>query len=296
MHDTLEVAKKSALNFRSEEVRLQTLEKLREELLPMVEWLDKSVKELYPYKADELVAPMKRAMPVFAACGGELHQVALARKHDWIIVKYVKDTPHIWSVSSGWLVAAISERRHSILGWDHNFAAIEEIDGMREVVEHCAFMKYLATGVASVRKLIGEREERLQIMSERTSFLGTYVAGLDPVQYADVPPSLPGYSLWHQSEERRGSASRSSPTYLLREPVEKRVKKHNASPLANNSYFVYDGDGRELRSLDQALLYVTGVFRDIEPEGDKAFGSKREPLYPEEKETITRLAKNIGVI
>ncbi|KKW41346.1 hypothetical protein A3I46_00835 [Candidatus Kaiserbacteria bacterium RIFCSPLOWO2_02_FULL_54_13] len=290
MHDALLLAKETAMNFRSLNARIKALDHLRISLLPMVEWLDKPISECFPGPWDTpLRASVKRALPLFQQFGRTFPPVALTRKGDWVTLT----SDGVIGVASDWLALAISRSRCDILEafpWGHkreNVIATESA-GMREVVEHCAFLKYLALGMKRFDEILKERERRLHVMRSNSSFLGSFIGGIDPFEYSASESSFPGYSVFNRHS--RGT-NRGSGIYFVPGPVEKEVKERNKrwSPGSGYESYVFR-DSRRLNKLEDFLSCVGRSIEEVSDGGQFA----RKPLSDEEKKVITDFAKKIG--
>lgn len=294
MHSTLSLARETAMDFRSLDARVKALDHLKLSLLPMVEWLDKPIRECFPGPRDgTLDAPTKRALPLFKQLG-MLPAVALVRKGDWVTLSAVRDTTKVVGTSSEWLANAISRSRHDILGalpWGYKkeSTATAESAGMKEVVEHCAFLKYLTLGMNELDEALKERESRLHTMRYNFSFLKSFIDGIDPLEYGAPESSLPGYAVFDRHS--RGT-SRCSGTYLVRGPVEKEVKERNEkkSPGSDYTYYVFEDGYHRLNKLGDFLFHVTLSIDEVSEGGQFA----RKPLSDEEKKVITDFTKRIG--
>ncbi len=292
MHDALSLAKETAMDFRSLDARVKALDHLRVSLLPMVEWLDKPIKECFPGPRDgTLVAPTKRAMSFFKRFG-EFLPVMLTRRGDWVTLH--PDGTKVIIVTSRWLTLAISCFKREILEavpWGHKKESmvVAESVGMREVIEHCAFLKYLALGMKGFNEILQERERRLHIMWRNFSFLKSFVDGIDPLEYGVPELPFPGYALFDRHS--RGT-SRSSGTYFVSDPVEKEAAERNKRkpPGSDYEYYVFDDGHRRFNKLEDFLSCVGRSIEEVSDGGQFA----RKPLSDEEKKVITDFAQEIG--
>src|SRR3989344_767609 len=116
---------------------------------------------------------------------------------------------------------------------------VAESVGMREVVEHCAFLKYLALGMKRFDEILKERERRLHVMRSNSSFLGSFIGGIDPFEYSASESSFPGYSVFNRHS--RGT-NRGSGIYFVPGPVEREAAERNKrkSPGSDYEYYVFD--------------------------------------------------------
>lgn len=292
MSDTLSLAKSAAMDFRSVHARVAVLDHLRTSLLPMVEWLDKPAKDCFPGPwSNTLHAPMKRAMSFFRRFE-ELHPVALTRKNAWITIASDGTDAMVMNVSSEWLAAAISDSRYAILGatrpYREETLVIAESMGMKDVVEHCAFLRYLASGMEGLDEMLKERERRLHVMQKNSSFLKSFVEGMDPLEYCASGSSIPGYSLWNKYPQ---GTSRCSGTYFVPGPVEEVVAVRNASRTRGDdcSFYVFD-DSHQISTLDSFLFKVGISIMEVSEHGQCARG----PFSDEEKKIIADFANKIG--
>ncbi|MBI4122034.1 MAG: hypothetical protein HY461_01755 [Parcubacteria group bacterium] len=296
MCDALLLAKETAMDFRSLDARVKALERLRVLLLPMVEWLDKPIKECFPNPREKTSnASTKRALPFFRGFR-TFPPVALARKGDWVTLNYGfctsdEEPVRAESVSSAWLASAISRSRHAILEaipWGHkkeSLVAMESV-GMGDIVEHCAFLKYLALGMDKFDEVLKEREERLCTMRHNFSLLKSFVSGIDPFEYGAPKSSLPGYALFNRHP--RG-VSRSSGTYFISVPVEREAEERNKKRASGSDYeyYVYEDGCHRFDRLEYFLSCVRYSIEEIP--------RSRDPLSDEEIKVLTDFADGIGV-
>lgn len=293
MHDALSLAKDTAMNFRSLDARIKALDHLKVSLLPMVEWLDKPLKECFPGPGGRaLDGSKKRALPLFGQFGG-FSPVALTRKGAWVTL-----TPHdtgVMDVSSRWLALAVCHWRYNILGaiprgHKKESVVIAESMGMSEVVEYCAFLKYLALGMKELDEMLEERENRLRTVRHNFSLLKSFTDGIDPLEYGAPESSLPGYAVFDRHS--RG-ASRCSGTYLVSGPAEKEVAEGNKkkSPESDSVYYIHEDGNRRFRKLDDFLSRVRCSIDEVSESGQFA----RKPLSDEEKKVITDFVRGIGI-
>jgi hypothetical protein len=229
-------------------------------------------------------------MPFFGQFG-TLHSVALEREGNWITVS---SNGHVVSgVSSEWLTSAISFARHDILcsaPWSYKRESLSTTEsmGMKDVVEHCAFLKYLGYGMEALDKTLTEREERLRIMRGNLSFLVSFVGGIDPMEYGAQEQVLAGYSLFY--EHPRGHC-RSLGTYFVRHPVEKAMQKRNNERHDSDHKYVVFSESSRFGKLEQLLTRVCSTLEEISEKGQ--FG--RDPISPEEVDVIKKFTEKIGV-
>ncbi len=293
MHDALLLAKETAMDFRSPDARVKALDHLRISLLPMMEWLDKPLKECFPGpRSHTLDTSKKRALPLFKRFGG-FSPVALTRKGDWVTL--APNDIGVMDVSSRWLALAVCHWRYNILEaipWGHKkeSVVVAESMGMSEVVEYCAFLKYLTLGMKELDEVLQEREGRLNTMRHNFSFLKSFVGGADPFEYDAPGSSLPGYAVFDRHS--RGT-SRCSGTYLVRGPVEKEVEERNEKKSSGNGYkyYVFENDQCRFNKLEDFLSRVRYSIDEVSDSGQFA----RKPFSDEEKKVITDFAKEIGV-
>lgn len=295
MSETLSLARETAMNFRSIDARAKALDCLRVSLLPIVEWLDKRITDCFPEPWNStFFTSIKRALPLFKRFG-KLYPIALVREGDWVMVDPRRE--ELVSVSSGQLAEFISQSRHEILcsiPWPYEKQSLiaAESMGMKEVVEHCAFLKYIACGMEELDKVLQEREERLRTMRANFSFLGSFVEGIDPFTCDWQGPFLPGYALFWKSAE--GGVSRSSGTYFVPGPVEEAVKKRNSmrlSPSQKENEYIFFNESCHPEKLESFLSRVCHILTDVSKPGQ--FG--REPFSKEEIKVVADFIKGIGM-
>lgn len=291
MFGTLSLAREVATDFRSPGARMKALEHLKGLLAPMVEWLDKPSTECFPGRSDNTShASTRRVLPLFQRFG-ELDAVVLDRKGDWLVFPEKKG---IACLSSGSLADYISHVRYEILCSipfpykKQHLVALESM-GMREVIESCAFLKYIACGMEELDKVLKEREERLRIIRDNFSFLKTFIDGIDPLAHGGQKPLLPGYSVFFSGS---CGTSRSSRTYFVPGPAEKIIKKRNggiSAPRANEKYVLFN-ENRRPEKLGRFLSSVYHTLTDVSEEGR----SGHEPFSEEEMKVIADFASKIG--
>ena len=161
--------------------------------------------------------------------------------------------------------------------------------GMKDVVEYCAFLKYLALGMKELDEILKERESRLHTMRYNFSFLESFVGGIDPFEYSAPESPLPGYALFDRHSR---STSRCSGTYLVPGPVEKEVEDRNKkrTPRDDCEYYVFEDGNRRFGKLEDFLSRVRYSIDEVSEGGQFA----RKPLSDEEKKVITDFAQGIG--
>lgn len=291
MHDALTLAKSTAMDFRSLEARTKALDHFKTSILPMVEWLDKSIKDCFPGREPKLRdASAKRALPLFKWVN-RLPPVALTRKGEWIT--YISSEGALVKLSSELVAERISVASWDILGsipWPRKAQHLlgAEFLGMKEIVEHCAFLKYLALGIEELDKALKEREQRLQVMRHNLSFLNSFVRGMDPLEYGAPKTALPGYALFGRYP---GHTNRVSGTYFVSAPVEKQAKERNEKKSVGSdySYYVFE-EHRWFKKLEQFLSQVERTIEDV----SASEYSKRDPISDEEKKVILEYVNRIG--
>lgn len=298
MSELLSQAKTSALRFRSVEARVEALEAFRLAILPFTNWLDRPIKECF-VAFDESAyrhAP-KRALRVFKQYGNDLHVVALDRHGNWMTVERVptssENLTQVRKLSSAALAAKIDETRIYILDsipWplcSEHLKTIESL-GLRPIISHCAFLKYLKQGIEELEKTLAEREERMRILRGNLTFLASFATGLDPLVQEPKEP-LNDFAVF---AKRPGYISRCSGTYFIQGPVQEQVNERNAKRqfYPDMSYYVYESKVRvdELGSLLRSLHTSVGDIKET------MSSDARKPISKEEAAIIKQFADSIG--
>lgn len=265
-------------NFRGPLARIQALEFLRGFLKPM---------------ADEFALPLKHqglgsradARVLYLGMIGR-DSICLARDSQWRLLDAV-DTVRV--VTSKKVAALIAESAYSILGfYGHPTEEEDElraIPGVRDAVNHAAFVVCVVSWFDKIDHVLREREERQRILREHWALGRLAVQGFDPCQHAGEA-RLPGFSLFQ--ETGRGT-SRASGTYFVKQPVDDEVADKNVQ--GGDTYFVFNDSWRLATvGLPGVIRGVLGVLKAVGSRGQ--FG--RSPLSEAERAALESFFASLG--
>lgn len=283
MSAALQLVREAAKDFDQSNVRVAVLERLRELLQPMTEWLDIPTNGWL--KVRHVQGP-KRVLPLFGHFGN-LRQVGLTRSGSWMAMTW--GMGKIDPISSKEVVDAVSNARFDILNYPRgSMQPIEEMSDIRPTIEHGAFLMYLLFGLKRIDEALKEREERLRAMRSNLSFLQSFAEGADPLAYGKVTP-FPGYSVFCHTD--RGS-SRCSGVYLVQKTVEEIVKAKNKTLEEDeHEYFVFD-DYYHPSTLDRLLFRL----RVIDDETRQRGTCRRAPFSNEEAVFLRTYMNSLRII
>lgn len=149
------------------------LEQFRKMLTPLAQWLDIAIEDIDPRLIRGKAHPgIRRVLPVFEAVG-EISQVGLARKGEWILIGFKSaQESTLMSVSSGWLAMAVLDSDVAILS---KYGISPTVPFKQGEMQNYALREYVYAGLEKIEGLFREREERYQIMRHNLSFARSFI-------------------------------------------------------------------------------------------------------------------------
>jgi len=291
------LAGKTARGFRNFEVRVNMMEHVRSSLKSLTRWLDQPAKKYFQWAINcgTLQAATGQVMPVFRGYD-DLHHVALTREGQWTTIAPIgaRIGARLTRVSSADVVSNIYSCRFSILASKPRYfrreclAAAESIEGLRAVVEHCAFLVYLRDGMNTIRENLIERWRRLDTMDYNIAHIEEITLGSDPL--TRVPAQLPEYQLMR--EHSRGTSDAGERLRFTSDFLDREAERWNAMP-AVVELGVHKVN--ELSLKHDSLEFFLGRVSYIFSEASKKRMSEERPITEEEKEVIAKFVREIGV-
>jgi len=281
----------------------QVLEEVREIILPLVQWLDKPLTEIWRPALVSAHFQKKRAMTVCS----RFFIIALGRQGKWIFSFPPSDKNLGQMVKEGdsaRLAEAISEKLDGIWRKILGYQAEKEFDRMLakpqttespdlhfvvDLFRYNALLTLLSNMSETIDEALVEREKRLCLMRERLAFLGDFSASLDPLLAKGSTLEFPAYFIWDEyvDEDGHGHTSRSTSDYLCPEalaPYKEILKSRQLSSYKERA------SGYSFESLKWVCDRIDYLLSEVEAERSARdlFGTNhgRLPLIPKEIQVL----------
>ena len=177
------------------------LEEVVEILLPLVQWLDKKLCDVFSNLTDEKFKN-QRGMLLLDGWGWGIMDIALERSGQWL----VRDKDICLSLKSDDMAKLIVKNYQdfsTISLFRHDFEMLKFVKAnvfLKNISYRYSLIWLLSKFSESVEKQIKEREDRLKIMRQRLSGLCDFKTALDPLEVREKPLKLMGYSIFHEYE------------------------------------------------------------------------------------------------
>ena len=264
----------------TKEDMIQALDRFRLGLIPLVQWLDVPVREW----ADDTHRSSKqdRIMPVFESFGDQLPPIGLSRAGEWLFSRRTGRRSRV--TTSSYLVDMIALERVNILSafpFPMEKGRLLEVEGFLgndRIIVRAAFLRYLESGLTSIKEMLGKREERLVTMRSHLNNLQLFKEAADPIVQAGTL-RLPGYA---EFESTGNGCRRVSGTYLTRKPVADHARQ------SQNRSFVYE-DTSHCDSLSGLLWRLVVLAEETHESGICG----RDPFSDEERDVLRHIVSGI---
>lgn len=281
---------------------VEVLEKIQRILLPLVEWLDRPLVNIWAQPDRIPVAfRKKRAVVVYDA---SYFVIALSRDGRWFSTIFNSDDDQFGLVGSGnstLLAKALDRqldkiwrgliRQYGNTTVETFLSECDRADFLIKLFRYNASLFILTKIVEATQMLLACREERIKTMKERLALLGDLATSLDPIQVGGGA-LLTVYSVWEN--RLSGGSSAYSSGYLGEQELEPILAQARASENEDPSrYFVFT-DPNQIESLEDMCGDIFYIFSEMKGEPDPRHRSEgRRPLSEAEIEVLRSLYDKI---
>ncbi len=223
-------------------------------LLPLVEWLDKTLRNCLDGEIEFDGMENHRVMLLFNGYGMGFQDIMLNRIGYWM----VRDDKEILTLNPAEFAQFILEKSDKLLEIvirdDEMRKFINDNDFLKEIAQRYSLVWFLSRIFENIDKQITEREERIKIMRKRLSVFHDLSESLDPIARKKDPMYLPNHTIFDGGHLAAGSYL--SPSAL--DGFWKIAKERTGGGYSARDVVV------EINSLDDLLSRVGYMVREIE--------------------------------
>lgn len=277
------------------------LERIKDILLPLIPWLDKSIFPEAAFVDHPAPKALERRRGVRLFESGII-DIWLERSGKWFLRfrgSYRPETPY-QEADSQQLAEIMLQKSDNFLKWSsRNIGILEEIPFLKNVtLYNVIFLQFVSQCFKAIKSLIEEREKRLHIMKEWLGLLYEFNQSLDPLIGCGKEVSMKGYSIF--KDHSRGT-SRSTADYFCPEVLKPfwKVSKEREGRSADSEYkeFVSEFSFGSIGDLLQRLGWAFDEIKKTDKDADAKhlFGrtSGRLPFSEEEIAVLRKLIDSI---
>lgn len=286
----LMLALKTAASFNDEDIRSRyrdILEELRKELYSMVQWLDKPIKDQFPFHHPSVSSPAQlRGVVLIDGFGHGIPSLGLARSGRWILLLHKEHKAEVKLADSQEVLDSFLAREEHIrpAGY-HTYFAPEKakaLDFFDRIIRHLRFQQILTLIYERARKVIEEREERFRVIKDKLGFWEVFTKALDPLEYGEPAKGFEFFSILVRND--RGE-SRSSPDYLTQKQaqevlVSKQKRYRGLDLCVRRSPYTP-------RSLSD-LLHILHLLDEMSEKWEEEWSDNKRPPFSKEELAIIR--------